>query len=77
MLTGMYFFRILYGHLSARAGGKKQVSINDRRLAVVRFLSGARQSEMRMFLEMLLQPVSDFLKGKKIISTFHIKLMCA
>ena len=49
-----------------RLGGKKQVSINDRRLAVVRFLSGARQSEIRMFLDMLLQPVSDFLKGKRI-----------
>ena len=72
-LQAMYcfvFFRVLIGQLTSRAGGKKQVSLDERRLAVARFLAGTRASEMRMFLDLLLQPVDHSLKGDLKITVY-------
>lgn len=61
--------RILFGRLRSKAGSKFQgkASAASRSSIILRFLAGCQTEELGIFIDLLLEPLSHYSQGRKLV----------
>ena len=66
----VYICRILYGKMQSQTGKDSSGKFNSnfRKATVMKFLAGSKQEELKVFIDLILQPIQHLVGGENNVT---------